>query len=502
MSRKSTKAAAEGRHVAVYCRISRDRTGRVEGVRNQERWGRAYAARQWPGVPVVVYADNDVSAFDDEAVRPEYERLREAIRRSEVAHVWAVEQSRLERREIEWFKLAAELDAAGITEVHTNRDGIVRIFDEVSGIKAVLNAAEVRRLRRRILDALEEQAARGIPNGNGRIYGYTRGVNEHGDRTLHIVDDEAAVIREAADLVLAGWSLTSISREMNRRGVTGPRTARDGGPSPVTPSLVKRWLTTPTVAGMRVHRGEIIGRGNWPPILDEETWRAVRAALASPRVVRRVSAEGEQIGEYPVRHIGRRPVRNHLLTNVVVCGRCGASLTGSRKHIYKHGRVTATRDYYWCRTGCVSAPADPIEQHVVATLLDELAKPEFLAAMASDTHAEERDRITRELAAIDAQRVELAKLWARRELAADEWAAARQALQDDEARLRRELATLPAPLHRIDPAAVREGWDAMTLEEQREIVTMFIDTIAIAPAPHRGAQFTVDRIAPPETWWR
>jgi hypothetical protein len=122
--------------------------------------------------------------------------------------------------------------------------------------------------------------------------------------------------------------------------------------------------------------------------------------------------------------------------------------------------------------------------------------------MASDTHAAERDRISRELAAIDAQRVELAKLWARRELAADEWAAARQALQDDEARLRRELAALPAPLHRVDPAAIREGWDAMTLEEQREIVTMFIDRIAIAPAPHRGAQFTVDRIAPPQTWWR
>jgi hypothetical protein len=35
-----------------------------------------------------------------------------------VARFWAAE--------IQWFQLAAEMDAAAITELHTNRDGIVR----------------------------------------------------------------------------------------------------------------------------------------------------------------------------------------------------------------------------------------------------------------------------------------------------------------------------------------------------------------------------------------
>jgi hypothetical protein len=34
------------------------------------------------------------------------------------------------------FEFAADLDAAGLTQVHTNRDGIVRVGDEVAGIKA------------------------------------------------------------------------------------------------------------------------------------------------------------------------------------------------------------------------------------------------------------------------------------------------------------------------------------------------------------------------------
>ncbi|MGH8880999.1 MAG: recombinase family protein, partial [Stackebrandtia sp.] len=80
------------RYVALYCRISIDRAGRKEGVKAQERWGREYAARTWPGVPVRVFPDNDLSAAADDVVRPEYENLREAIGRGEVANVWAVEQ--------------------------------------------------------------------------------------------------------------------------------------------------------------------------------------------------------------------------------------------------------------------------------------------------------------------------------------------------------------------------------------------------------------------------
>ena len=44
-------------------------------------------------------------------------------------------------------------------------------------------------------------------------------------------------------------------------------------------------LTMPTVAGYRVHQGRIVGRGNWEPILDEQTWQACRLKLSQPRRV-------------------------------------------------------------------------------------------------------------------------------------------------------------------------------------------------------------------------
>ena len=64
--------------VALYCRLSPRTDGSYEGVDLQEQWGRGYAARKWPGVPVEVFPDKGISAANGDH-RPEYERLREWI---------------------------------------------------------------------------------------------------------------------------------------------------------------------------------------------------------------------------------------------------------------------------------------------------------------------------------------------------------------------------------------------------------------------------------------
>ena len=152
-----TNATAEA--VALICRISQDKSGKVEGVRAQEQWGRAYAAERWPGIPVRVYADNDLSAADD-THRPAYERFRVDLAAGLVTHVWAVEQSRLERREAEWFRLAAELDAAGVDELHTRRDGVIRVLDGVAECAAPSSTpGQVRKRKKRIRDKHEYIAA-------------------------------------------------------------------------------------------------------------------------------------------------------------------------------------------------------------------------------------------------------------------------------------------------------------------------------------------------------
>lgn len=446
-----------------------------------------------------VFADNDLSAARDGVEREAYEALREAIRRGEVAHLWAVEQSRLERREVQWFILAAELDAAGIDELHTSRDGIVKVRDEVAGIKAVLNAGEVRKLKQRVNDTLAARAAEGRPAGV-TPFGYERARDADGGKTYRIVPAQAAEIRKAADRVLAGWSLANIAADMRARGVIGAH----GGQ--INRNTVRSMLVRPTVAGYRVHRGEIVGHGVWEPILDEDTWQAVRLKLSQPRRVK--TSDG---GDYAVTAAGMasNTGRRYLLTGGLIrCGVCGAPVIGTRRHrATPPGRPKPEpKPYLTCHPNrggkaCVGIVLEPAEQHVVDTLFAELDRPEFLDAIAADEHGQRRDEITTALQAVERQRAELAAMWSRPgELTTAEWQAARQGLADQEQQLRRELAELPPPVVNVDIAAARQAWPAMTLDEQREFLRLFIARITLHPAKVRGRKaFDPSRI---EIEWR
>jgi site-specific DNA recombinase len=439
--------------VALYCRLSPRPDGAYEGVDRQEEWGRTYASGVWPGEPIEVFADSGISAANGDH-RPGYAALRDAITRGEIAHVWCVEQSRLERQEIGWFVLAAELADAGISELHTNRDGIVRVGDDAAGIKAVLNAGEVRRLRRRVNDALDQIAAEGRPGG-AHPYGYRNARNERGEAVLEVVPEQAEVIEWAAGRILAGWSLNAVAAELAARGVS----TRHGGRW--SHKNVRKMLVAPTVAGFRVHRGEVVRRGTWKPILDEVTWRQLVARLDNPK---------------------HHPARHYLLSGLAECGRCGAKLSGRLLH--GHGRTTPT---YWCsaqRGGCarLSIVAERVEEYVVSEFMTLLDGPNFHAIMASDDFEPRRTELAAELEAVEAQHVELAKRWASGEVPAVAWDAARADLDERKQRAQDELAAVPAPMVDIDPTTLRRAWKDMTLNEKRTALGILIERVVITPA--------------------
>ena len=473
------------RQVALYLRISVDRQGRAEGVAVQERQGREYAARVWPGVPVLVFSDNDLSAAKDDVVRPEYERLRQAIRDGQVEHVWTVEQSRIERLEVRWFEFAADMDAAGIADLHTSRDGIIVVRDEIAGFKAVFSAAEVRKLRRRVNDRMADNAAEGVAPGS-KPWGYRHGVTPTGAKTYVIIPEQADAIRWAAAKVLAGWSLTHIETALRGRGLTGAH----GGK--LTPGGIRRSLTSPTIANLRVHRGEIVGPGNWPPILDEATWQAVRAKFAAPRTVALTGG-----GTYPVNPARASTGRRYVVTGgLAQCGVCGARLSGSLKQL---GNGTS-KPYLLCHPtnggrACVGMMLPEVEEYVTNSLFAELDKPEFLDAIADDTHAGRREEIITGLAGVEGKRQELARQWAQPGgLSNTEWQAARAALAATERELRAELAAKPPPPARVDIARARSAWPSMSLDERREFTRLFIGRVIINRAQPGRRGFDSGRV--------
>lgn len=496
-----------GKRVALYLRISADKNGEAEGVAAQERQGRAYAASAWPGEPVEAYIDNDISAYNGDH-RPGYDRLRADLDAGLISRLWTPEQSRLERNEVRWFDLAARLTAAGISELHTSREGIIRVGDVVSGIKAVLGAHEVKQMKARVNARLADIAAKGEPPGS-KPFGYVHGTNERGERTYLIVPAQAEAIRWAADRVLAGWSLSRIKSGLL---VHGPHRVKvrdadgnivmDGNGDPVTrptalrAGSVRSMVTNPTVAGYRVHRGQVVGEGNWEAILARDVWEACRSKLSAPREVDR--ADGKT---YPVTvsHTGFTGRKYTLTGGLARCGVCGAALVGSVKQL-KGGR-RPDRPYLLCHptTGgkaCVGIMLPEVEDYVVDRLFAELDKPEFLDSIVADDHVERRGEIVDALAAVEAQRAELATMWGTPgSLTTAEWQAARAALNATERQLRTELAEKAPPPQVADIGRVRATWPLLDLGEQREFLRLFIDRVVIKRAQPGRKGFDAGRVA-------
>lgn len=471
----------ENRCVALYCRISKDRHGRMEGVDTQERWGREYAARTWPGVPIRVFKDNSLSAAND-GPRPGYDALCDAIDAGQVAHVWVVEQSRLERREVGWFELAAAMDDAGIPLLHTNRDGIVAVRDEVAGIKAVLNAAEVRKMKKRVNERLAAIAEEGRPSGV-TPFGFRRSADVDGKPTYAHVPEQADAIRFAAEKILAGWSLSNVASELRKRGLHGSKrrwTYDSEGrpvssrPTEISQQTVRSMLTNHAVAGLRVHKGQV-RKGVWEPILDPVTWEAVRSKLGSSRVVTR--ADGSSYNLTAVRRPGAT-ARKYLLTGgLAVCGVCGAPLVASKR---KRGGPTYLCNPVTGGRGCVGILADRLEQFVVDTMLEKLNTPDFLEGLKGDDEsAARRDELVAALAAIDTDRQQMADLRGTGEISFEEYRQFLSGLSVREQRLRAELASVPVPVSIIDPARIAEAWSGLELGEKREALRMVIKRVTV-----------------------
>ena len=68
-------------------------------------------------------------------------------------------------------------------------------------------------------------------------------------------------------------------------------------------------------------------------------------------------------------------------------------------------------------------------------------------------------------------------------------------LDADKQRLSVALAAIPRPVEGVDPAIIREAWDsAMTLDERRAVVELFIDRVDVQPAKPGTRHFDPDRV--------
>lgn len=466
----------------IYTRVSLDRTGEALAVARQEQECRVLADRLGFNV-AAVYSDNDISATTGK-VRPGFESMLKA--KPTAIIVW--HQDRL-------LRLTSDLERVIALDVpvHTVSAGTMDLSTPAGRAVARTVAAwsqyegEQKALRQVAANA--QRAAKGSPPA--RIgYGYRRA----GDSVV-LDQQETATIREAVRRVLDGQSLRSVCLDFNTRDLHTP-----GRGAKWNTTTLKQLLLRPSLAGLSVHQGEVVGRTpeDSPRIIDEDTHERLKALLNDP--VRRTSPAG-RTPKYLLGGIARCGRQTGALDDAgepVLCGGVVVRAVG-RKTRQSNGNFKRQPPSYVC-SECyrVRRKQSDVDAVVEGIVVGRLQMPDAAQLFA-----------TGDPAALEQARADVASVDARLANAADLFASgsidgAQLARISERLRIERERATaavaaaLPAsfPADLIG-ANARQVWDGLEMDVKRAVLDTLV-AVTILPSGS-GKPFDPDAV---QVVWR
>jgi len=293
------------KRVLAAIRLSKDtdESTSVEGQRE--------AIRRWAGqnghLVTLEAVDTDVSGATPSLARPRLAALLASPAAFDI--VAGIKIDRLSRDTEDFLSFARWLNARGKWLVSTGENVTLRGDGSASDVMTatVLAAAatmERQRIAERCRDSRERLASAGRFAGGTPPFGYA--VKDTGKgKTLVQNPATASVARRMADMAIGGASNGKIARWLNAEGV------RTGRGCEWTDEVVRKVLLGNALAGYATRRGNRVrttdGRDvtiTDEPILDDDQWARLQAALASRRQKR-----AERVG-------------GHMLLRVIYCWGC------------------------------------------------------------------------------------------------------------------------------------------------------------------------------------
>ncbi|MBO8187278.1 recombinase family protein [Streptomyces spirodelae] len=303
--------------VVCYARISFD--GRVKdahGIEDQHRDMAGDAAKLgW--LVVYRYTDNDKSASKESVIRDDFEQLINDLKAGTTPEgypihgVMAVNDDRLYRRPSDWERYLKAFTAHE-DRVYHDSNGVQDLYAEGFEIKGLVGVAmslsETRKKQRRTRNSHRSRAIRGKSVAAWRPFGWD-------DDRVTLRPKEAEAIRKAVHDVIAGASISEITRQWKEAGFITSRG------NLFQYQTVKQVLLNARLCGYREVRGELVRDGDDQPIVGE--WEAIITPKEWYAVTATIRERGRGTG-LPRGGL----VHKYLLTGILRCG-----------HVFEDGTV-------------------------------------------------------------------------------------------------------------------------------------------------------------------
>lgn len=493
----------------LYCRVSEEKRHDIhdpgESTPGQERHLRDLAESRGGTVLAVITEAKPISASEYTIKeRPGYKRLLDTME-SEIRRIRttqpnakfvlaAREDTRISRRPVEreelmelCRRLGVKFNWAGAEYDPENPDH--RLTFRITGATAAHTSdMTAYKVKSKVAQRVKEHR----PHGKMPSI-YRRHCDERTGKNLYWELDPipAKATKEAIEAILDGRSGIEGHSVMAAWEHYRKKTGHD-----INRTVFRRMILKPALAGILMHKGEVIGKGNWPALITEDQHERLVAILtADDRDVR------------PVR--GTAPV--YLLSNIPKCGvpDCpGAEIYPGWRYIpgWRENGIERPRVYRCLGCNKLQVIAKPVEMLAEKAIKKLLTHPRILDEL-------NRSDVDDSGSAILEIRRELATLTARMDgfyLQAARGALSDRGLTKLEAELLPEISELKDRLAAMAPPASATGrqllahyagpdaaklWDKeWPIELKRALVRAGLDITILPAVPGSPRRFNPDRI--------
>jgi len=410
--------------------------------------------------------------------REQWLALLDAIRSGRVTHVLVWVLDRIVRDDVDRVALIAACREGGAVIVQSGTGTVIDPDDPDSVFLATVLGAvavlEIEKMSKRIRRFKQARRDAGLPHGGKRWFGYKPG-------NMELDEVEAPILRDLVGRFIQGEALHSLARSLTDKGVPTVYGGKWTGPN------LRAILGHPRNAGLMTHEGEVIGRGQWAPVIDEATHETVARKLGNPS--RRTSTTNARV---------------YLLAGLGVCATCGEPLRG--RPLHSSTKTLDGGEYggraYACSTGRhVHRSVAYVDAVLEALIVERLSRVDMSGALIDDDAADEARALSDDRDALRGALADLVDMLGRGEISPSAYASGSARIEENLAALDEAIgeasdrAARPvAVLDGMTGEGARAAWDDADLGRRRALVALLCERVALrgGRGPFRPSQVEVE----------